>query len=53
MLPERSDLLKANGLWSEMKQVYLDKKNKNENPNKHSRSLFAEAVNETYRKFID
>lgn len=53
MLPERSDLLKANGLWSEMKQVYLDKKNKNENPNKHSRSLFAEAVNVTYRKFID
>ena len=53
MLPERIDLLKTNDLWNEMKQVYLDKRNKNENPDKHSRSLFAEAVNETYRKFID
>lgn len=53
MLPERIDWLKENDLWIKMRQMYLDKKNRNENPDKHSRSLFAEAVNETYRKFFD
>lgn len=53
MLPERIDWLKENDLWIKMRRVYLDKKNRNENPDKHSRSLFAEAVNETYRKFFD
>ena len=53
MLPERIDRLKENDLWTETRQTYLRKKNTNENPDKHSRSLFAEAVNETYRKFLD
>lgn len=53
MLPERIDWLKENDLWTETRQMYLRKKNTNENPDKHSRSLFAEAVNETYRKFLD
>lgn len=53
MLPERIDRLKENDLWTETRQMYLRKKNTNENPDKHSRSLFAEAVNETYRKFLD
>ena len=53
MLPERIDWLKENDLWTETRQTYLRKKNTNENPDKHSRSLFAEAVNETYRKFLD
>ena len=38
--------LKKCSLWNEMRNIYLDKKNKNTNPDKHSRSLFAEAVNE-------
>lgn len=53
MLPERIDRLKENDLWTETRQMYLRKKNTNEDPDKHSRSLFAEAVNETYRKFLD
>ena len=50
MLHERIDWLKENGLWKEMKKIYIYKKNYNDDPNKHSRSLFAEAVNETYNK---
>ena len=53
MLPDRIDWLKENDLWEKMKKVYIDKKNHNDNPNKHSRSLFAEAVNETYHKYFN
>lgn len=51
MLPQRIDWLKENGFWNKTRNVYLNKKNKNTNPYKHSRSLFTEAVNETYKKF--
>lgn len=51
LLPEKNKWLKENGLWGEVRSTYLDKKNRNDNPDKHSRSLFAEAVNETYQKF--
>lgn len=50
MLPEKIDWLKENGLWGEVRTIYIYKKNYNDNPHKHSRSLFAEAVNETYNK---
>ena len=52
LLPERIDRLKKNGLWEEMKEIYIYKKNRNDNPDKHSRSLFVEAVNETYQKYF-
>lgn len=52
LLSERIDWLKENGLWEEMREIYIDKKNRNDNPDKHSRSLFAEAVNETYQKYF-
>lgn len=42
--------LKANNHWGELKQYYLNKKNYNNNPNKHSRSLFAESINEMYQR---
>lgn len=51
LLPQKIDWLKKNGLWEKMKKIYIDKKNRNDDPNKHSRSLFAEAVNETYQKY--
>lgn len=51
MLPERIDWLKKNNLWEKMKGVYIDKKNRNDDLDKHSRSLLAEAVNETYHNF--
>ncbi len=40
--------LKKNNLWNEVRNIYIDKKNRNDNPDKHSRSLFAEAVSEIY-----
>lgn len=42
--------LMANGYWGELQDYYIDKKNYNNNPNKHSRSIFAESINEMYQK---
>lgn len=42
--------LKHNGYWGELQDYYLDKKNHNNNPDKHSRSILAESVNEIYQK---
>ena len=49
-LDNKISWLKHNGYWEELKDYYLDKKNYNNNPDKHSRSIFAEAVNEMYQK---
>lgn len=43
--------LKSNGYWTELRDYYIDKKNHNNNLNKHSRSIFAESVNEMYQKW--
>lgn len=42
--------LKQNNYWGELQDYYIDKKNRNNNPDKHSRSIFAESVNEMYQK---
>lgn len=42
--------LKQNGYWIELQDYYIDKKNSNDNPNKHSRSILAESINEMYQK---
>lgn len=42
--------LKTNGYWIELQDYYLYKKNINNNPNKHSRSILAESINEIYQK---
>lgn len=42
--------LKHNGYWGELQDYYIDKKNRNDNPNKHSRSVLAESINEVYQK---
>jgi len=49
-LDQKIKWLKINGYWLELKDYYLDKKNRNNNPNKHSRSILAESVNEMYQK---
>lgn len=46
----RADYLKENGHWNEVLEVYLDKKNNNYNPDKNSRSLYAETINECFRR---
>lgn len=52
-LEKRITWLKQNGHWGELQDYYLDKKNHNNNPDKHSRSILAEAVNEMYQKKLN
>lgn len=49
-LDSKISWLKNNGYWGELHDYYLDKKNLNTDNNKHSRSIFAESVNEIYQK---
>ncbi len=49
-LDEKINRLKEEGCWEELKKYYIDKKNRNNNSNKHSRSIFAEAINEMCQK---
>lgn len=51
MLPDKIEFLKRNDAWTELREHYLYKKNVNHNPNKHSRTIFAEAVNEMCQKY--
>lgn len=47
-LDERVAAIKKAGLWQEVRDLYLDNKCNNSDPNKKSRSIFAEAVNSIY-----
>lgn len=49
-LERKADVLKKKGFWNEVLDIYLDKKNLNTDPNKHSRSLYAETINECYQR---
>lgn len=51
LLPNKINFLKSNNLWNKLKDYYIYKKNINQNPNKHSRTIFAETVNEMYQKY--
>ena len=53
MLPERVQWIKDNGLKGALYTLYIRRKNNNDDPNKHSRSLFAEAVNACYNENCD
>lgn len=48
LLSKKEAYIKKNKLTNELRKIYLDKKNFNTNPNKKSRALYAEAVNEVY-----
>ena len=43
-LPTKIEWIKKRGLWQQVMDYYLYKKNLNDNPNKHSRTVFAETV---------
>lgn len=49
-LEKRIAWLRRNGCWNELKDYYIYKKNYNNDLNKHSRSIFAESINEVYEK---
>ncbi len=47
---ERVAALKNEGLWTDVRNVYLEKKNYNTDLNKKSRSIYAETINELYKQ---
>lgn len=49
-LPAKIEWIKNHALWQQVLDYYIYKKNTNDNPNKHSRSIFAETVNEIWQK---
>lgn len=51
-LEKRAETLKKKGFWDEVLDVYLYKKNSNTNLDKHSRSLYAETINECYQRYF-
>ena len=44
-IDDKIEWIKDEDLWNELREIYLFRKNNNNDKNKHSRSLFAEAVN--------
>lgn len=51
-LEERIDAIKNANLWQEVRDLYLDKKCQNNDPNKKSRSIFAETINEIFNYYL-
>ena len=51
MLSEKIDWVKENKLWAEMRELYIQKKNKNDDPYIHSRTIFAQAVHEICQRY--
>ena len=52
MLLERIDDIKKYNLWQKVRDLYLEKKSKNTDLHKKSRSIFAEAVKEVHDKYF-
>ncbi len=50
-LEERADWLKKHKHWNQVRKTYLDLKNTNTNPDKHSRSIYAETINDLYNQY--
>lgn len=46
MLPQKIEWIKENGLWGDVRELYIVKKNRNSDPNVHSRTIFANTVHE-------
>lgn len=49
-LERKAEALKKKNFWDEVLGIYLDKKNRNTDPDKRSRSLYAETINECYQR---
>lgn len=50
-LEERADWLKKQKHWNEVRDLYLYLKNTNTNLDKHSRSVYAETINNLYNQY--
>ena len=51
LLDEKAEWIKDIGYWNDLRKLYLDKKNRNNDPNKHSRSIYAETVHEICQRY--
>lgn len=51
LLNEKADWLKECGYWQDVRDLYLYKKNHNNDPHKHSRSIYAETIHEICQKY--
>lgn len=51
MLPDKIDWIKGNGLWKAMRDLYIEKKNKNDDSDMHSRTIFAISVHEICQRY--
>ena len=49
-LDKKINWLKKKKLWNKLRDYYIEKKNANDNLNKHSRSIFVESINEMCQK---
>lgn len=52
ILCERADALKNRGMWNQVKNLYLIKKNRNTDPNIKSRSIYSMTIYEMYNKYF-
>lgn len=51
MLQDKVDWIKENGLWKPLRNLYIENKNKNDNPDVHSRTIFAITVHEICQRY--
>ncbi|MCM1235418.1 MAG: hypothetical protein NC489_35405 [Ruminococcus flavefaciens] len=50
LIEEKADWIKDGGHWQKVLDLYLYKKNHNNDPHKHSRSIYAETIHEVCQK---
>lgn len=51
LLDEKTDWIKNCGYWQDVLDLYLFKKNHNNDPHKHSRSIYAETIHEICQRY--
>ena len=51
ILNEKVELIKNNVHWNEVRELYIKKKNLNNDHHKHSRSIYAETIHEICQKY--
>lgn len=51
LLEEKADWIKYNDLWQDVRTLYLDNKNRNNDYDKHSRSIYAETIHQICQKY--
>lgn len=49
-LPEKITWLKEHGLWNEVRELYIEKKNNNKNEDIHSRTIFVQTIHEVCQR---